>query len=185
MLRNFEKSYTGGFLLNDLQEYVRCVLWASDPEVLNNHLIRDGKFTLDKLLKKADSFKKKSLNTREGMLLTALKSHMKDQDPVLYSEIIDDHTILLILVPSSILRMVFYDVLKESPDYEVSYVPIPPRHLSWRYCAERYTNRMSAAQKDVHESYECCAVFSYDDASFKYNGDYLDVRRLYDLVMQY
>ena len=184
MLRNFEKSYTGGFLLDNLQEYVRCVLWASDPEVLKKHLIQDGKFTLDKLLKKADSFKKRSAQTREEVLLTALKSHVKDQDPVLYSEIIDDHTILLILVPSTILRMVLNCVLKESSDYDVSYVPIPI-NLNWTYYAERYTNRMSASKKDIHESYECRAHFSYGDSSVKYSGDYLDVRRLYDLVMQY
>lgn len=184
MLRNWEKCYTGGVLINRQSEYVRCVLWASDSKVLKKFFLQDGKFTLDKLLKKADSFGKKLTGDTEQAILAALKSEVKKRDPVLYSEVIDDHTILLLLTPSPVLRMVFNRFLSNSPEYEASYVPLP-LDLDWNYHAERYTNRMNAAKKDIHERYDCRAHFSFDDASLKFSGDYLDVRRLCDLVMQY
>ncbi len=184
MLRNFEKSYTGGILLSNQSDYVRCVLWASDPEVLNKYFIRDGGFTLEKLLKTADSSKKKSSTNHEQTLLAALKSQVKKQDPVLYSEIIDDHTILLLITPSPVLRMVFNHFLEKSPEYEARYVPVP-MDLNWKYHAERYTNRVNADGKDIHERYDCLAHYSFEGEPLKFSGDYLDVRRLYDLVMQY
>ena len=184
MLRNYEKSYTGGILLDNPQKFVRCFLWASDPEVLKKYFIQGGKFTLEKLLKKADSLGKRSANNSEEVLLAALKSQVKKQDTILYSEIIDDHTILLLITPSPVLRMIFNRFLQKSPEYEAFYVP-GPMNLDCKYHAERYTNRMTAARKDIHERYDCLAHFSFDDPPLKFSGDYLDVKRLYDLVMQY
>ncbi len=163
-------------------DYARCVIWASDPKVLKKYLIENDKFTLEKLMKKSLYSKLMYTESDYELLLAPLKSEMKKRTIILFSEIIDDNTILL-LTRSLILPQLLSKLLHESPEYDVINVPIP-LNLTWRYYAERYTNCLDNHQED-HNTYSCGAHFSFKDASVNFTGDYQNVKRLYDMVMRY
>lgn len=163
-------------------DYARCVIWASDPKVLKKYLIENGKFTLKKLMRKPLYSKLMYTNSDYELFLDPLKSEMKKQPIILFSEIIDDNTILL-LSRSIILPKLLSKLLHESPEYEVINVPIP-LNLTWHYYAERYTNCLGDQQEE-HNTYSCDAHFSYKDASVNFTGDSQNFKHLYDMVMQY
>lgn len=192
MLREFEKhfeEFEHGVRLTGsprysrpLCDYARCVIWASDPKVLKKYLIENGKFTLKKLMRKSLYSKLMYTKSDYELFLAPLKSEMKKRTIIGFSEIIDDNTILL-LTRSLILPKLLSKLLHESPEYDVINVPIP-LNLTWHYYAERYTNCLGD-QQEVHNTYGCDAHFSFKDASVNFTGDYQNVKRLYDMVMQY
>ncbi len=163
-------------------DYARCLIWASDPKVLKKYLIENGKFTLKKLMRKSLYSKLMYTKSDYELFLAPLKSEMKKRNIIGFSEIIDDNTILL-LTRSIILPKLLSRLLHESPEYDVINVPIP-LNLTWRYYAERYTNCLDNQQED-HNTYSYGAHFSFKDASVNFTGDYQNVKRLYDMVMQY
>ena len=163
-------------------DYARCLIWASDPKVLKKYLIEKGRFTLKKLMRKSVNSKLMSIKDDYWIFHLRLQSEMKKHSIVLFSEIIDDHTILLLIRPG-ILPKILSKVLHESPEYDVITVPVP-LNLIWGYSATRYTKR-PGSQLDIYEHYSCDAHFSFKDASVNFTRDYQDVKRLYDLVMQY
>ncbi len=163
-------------------DYTRCVIWASDPKVLKKYLIENGKFTLKKLMRKSLYSPLMNTDSDYELFLAPLKSEMKNRTIIGFSEIIDDNTILL-LTRSIILPKLLSKLLHESPEYDVINVPIP-LNLTWHYYAERYTNCLGD-QQEVHNTYGCDAHFSFKDASVNFTGDYQNVKRLYDMVMQY
>ena len=188
MLREYEKQHFGCMHSENPIRYARCVLWASDPEVLKKFLIQDGKFTLDKLLQPStyapENFKNESLSFSNSYI-PMLSKEIKLGNPVLYSEIIDDHTILLLLDrPSHILPRLFGQLLQESPEYDVIFVPIPI-NLIWDYQAEHRAEHTNDPQKFVSRDCKCRALFSFEDSSVQYGGDHEKFRQLYDKVMQY
>ena len=81
MLRECEKTILAGVQCQSYLRYARCVLWASDPEVLKKFFLQDGKFTLDKLLQKSTyapgNFKKLDLPIAD-QLLPSLMAEVKD-----------------------------------------------------------------------------------------------------------
>ena len=163
-------------------DYARCLIRASDPKVLKKYLIEKGRFTLKKLMRKSVNSKLMSIKDDYWIFHLRLQSEMKKHSIVLFSEIIDDHTILLLIRPG-ILPKILSKVLHESPEYDVITVPMP-LNLIWGYSATRYTKR-PGSQLDIYEHYSCDAHFSFKDASVNFTRDYQDVKRLYDLVMQY
>ena len=180
MLREYEKHNFGGMQCENHIRYARCVLWASDPEVLKKFFIQDGKFTLDKLLQPStyapENSKDKSLSLSNTYIPMLLKE-IKLGNPVLYSEIIDDHTILLLLDwPRRVLPYLFGQLLLESPEYDVIFVPIPI-NLIWDHQAELFSK--------YTDTYKCRALFSFEDSSVQYGGNSEEFRQLYDKVMQY
>lgn len=163
-------------------DYARCVIWASDPKVLKKYLIKNGQFTLKKLMQKSLYSKLMYTDSDYFSYLRPLQSEMKKRTIILFSKIIDDNTILL-LTRSIILPQLLSKLLHESPEYDVINVPIP-LNLTWHYYAERYTNCLDD-QQDTHETHSCDAHFSFEDGSVNFTGDYQNVKRLYDKVMQY
>lgn len=182
-LREWEKAHQ--FQSFQKSEVVsRCVLWASDPKVLKKFFLKNGKFTLDKLLNPATYDKSKVFTTQIcDMFLPSLTKIVKMQNPIMFSEIIDEHTILLLISPGLPLGL-FAGVLQESPEHDVICAPVP-LDIIWTNSAQRYTNRFGDTKKDTHESYHCTSHFSFNDASVEINGNYQGVKRLYDLLMQY
>ncbi len=185
-LREFEKFYEfeHSIRLTDSHRYpgFRCVIWASDPKVLKKYLIEKGKFTLNKLMRPSLYSKFKNPESDYWIFLAPLKSEMKKRTIILFSEIIDDNTILLLTNPT-ILPKLLRNLLHESPEYDIMNIPIPV-NFTWHYYAERYTNRLGDQQEE-HSTYSCDAHFSFKDASVNFTGDYQNVKRLYDMVMKY
>ena len=163
-------------------DYNRCVIWASDPKVLQKYLIENGKFTVKKLMRKSLFGPLMFTDSDYHLFLPKFKSEMERRTPVLFSEIIDDNTILL-LTRSTLLTKILSYLLRESPEYDVINVPIP-LNLIWHHRAERYTNCLGD-QQDEHYSYGCDVHYSFKDASISFTGDYKNVKRLYDMVMEY
>ena len=186
MLRESEKAILDDMQCQSFLRYARCVLWASDPEVLKKFFLQDGKFTLDKLLQKSTyapgNFKNLDLPIAD-QLLPSLMAEVKEGNPVLYSEIIDDHTILLLLDPNvRVLPRIFGLLMQESPEYDVIFVPIP-LNLIWDRQIEHLVRRADTPYKNTGYKYR--TFFSFDDASVQFSGDYPAFRKVYSDVMQY
>ena len=186
MLRECEKTILAGMQCQSYLRYARCVLWASDPEVLKKFFLQDGKFTLDKLLQKSTydpgNFKNQILPIADR-LLPSLMAEVKEGSSVLYSEILDDHTILLLMDPNvRVLPRLFGELLQESSEYDVIFVPIP-LNLIWDRQIEHLVRRADAPYKNAGYKYR--TFFSFDDASIQFSGDYPAFRKVYGDVMQY
>lgn len=174
-----------------LQHDARCILWASDADVLARYFIRDGKFTFEKLLQPSDG---KSECYREfcERYRPYLRAELNGRNPVEYAEILDEHTIFLLLCPRlPFFPKLFRSLLKESSEYDVIYAPawLP---VKCEYTAERYTNRLDDAKTDSIESYSYVDVhFPFDDLSKRHefplmcHGDFQNVKRLHEMVMSY
>ena len=187
MLNESEKQDLDVMQCENHIRYARCVLWASEPEVLKTFFLQDGKFTLNKLLQKSTyahgNIKNQFLPSIADKLLPSLISEVKEGTPVLYSEILDDHTILLLLAPNvCVLPRLFGLLLQESPEYDMLFVPIP-LNLIWDRQIDHLVRRADTPHKNTGYKYR--TFFSFDDASVQFSGDYPTFKKFYNDVMQY
>ena len=189
MLREYEKNHFGQNGRRYMRRfptpslYSRCVIWAADPDVLKKYLIQDGKFTLDKLLQDISD---KNTSVLQGTILPkALKAETQKGNPVLHSEIIDDHTIFLILVHHSILPRLFgYLFQLETDEYEVLCVPIPEDFI-WEYHAEHYVKKPDSEERYTNNTHEYRAIFSFENDSVSVCAEAEKFKQLYEKVIQY